>query len=69
MGLYLAQPKCKHKRSTGDESGPEAWTRRGERAQGTRGHPEKPAPCPRGRWLLAEGTGDTGNISGYQGKI
>lgn len=69
MGLYLAQPKCKHKTCPGDESGPEAWTWRGDHAQGTHRHLEKPGPCPRGQWLLAEGMGDTSNISSYQGKI
>lgn len=68
-GLYLTQPKRNPKMSPGNESGPEAWTWRGERAQGTRRHLEKAAPCPRGQRLLAEGTGDTGNISSYQRKI
>lgn len=69
MGLYLAQPKRNAKMSPGGESGPEARTWRDERAQGTHRHLEKPAPCLRGQRLLAEGTGDTGNISSYQRKI
>lgn len=68
-GVAPGPANVQHKPSPGDESRAEAWTGRGEHAQGTHRHLVRPAPCPRGHWLLAEGTGDTDNISSYMRKI